>query len=443
MRKNGKAYIVGGAIREALMGKLSSDIDVVFCSYSIPLSFASEIGGKVVVLGKERKTFKVLKYPFTFDFTPLNGHTLIGDLLSRDFTINSIALNLESERIFDPLDGLRDIEEGVIKVASPHAFDYDSLRLLRAFRFRSSLGFKIHEGTRRIVKRKILNFSPWKASPRERIAEEWKKLLLGDYFYLAVKDMLDLGYLERFFLAFKLMRGMPQGDYHHLDVLNHSIKTLEAMEDLLCAPPSWIDRSYLESKVGFFRRRDLLRIAALLHDVGKPFCFRVKDGEVMFKGHQFIGSKIARGYSRALLLGSREIDYISKLVYNHMMPLFFLKREGAGRPWERSLLSWLMKVGEDALSLLLLSIADLRATRGKKVSDEERRSLFEIGERIRYYLDDVLRVKPLLSGKDIMAVTGLREGKEIGIIKDRIVYLQRMGKLKTKDEALRRILGII
>ncbi|MBC7337920.1 MAG: hypothetical protein H5U01_16835 [Clostridia bacterium] len=100
-------------------------------------------------------------------------------------------------------------------------------------------------------------------------------------------------------------------------------------------------------------------------------------------------------------------------------------------------------MGEDALGVFLLSLADLMATRGIKVSDEDRSLLVQIGERVKRYLDKMFGVKPLLSGREIMALTGLREGKEIGTIKERILYLQKMGKLRTKDEALKKILGII
>ncbi|KUK14077.1 MAG: HD domain-containing protein [Synergistetes bacterium] len=438
-------YIVGGALRDGLLGKASREIDLVFRSppFSFPLRFASEIGGKAVILGKDRKTIRVVKRPFIFDFTSINGSGIIEDLLHRDFTMNSLGFNVRDEQFFDPLGGLDDIKSGVIKVNSPQSFDSDPIRLLRAFRFKSALGFKIEGYTKKLIEAKSKALFPWKLSPKERIAEEWKKFLLGKNFYPALKDMADTGYLERLFPAFRLMKGMSQGSYHHLDAFNHSLKVVEALEDLLFDPPPWAGEKYLDSKVGYFKRRELLRLGGLLHDVGKPFCFRLKEGEANFRGHQFIGAKIAYGYSRALLLNYRERDFIYRLVYNHMMPLLFLKREKAWRPWERSLLSWLMRVGEDALGVFLLSLADLMATRGIKVSDEDRSLLVQIGERVKRYLDKMFGVKPLLSGREIMALTGLREGKEIGTIKERILYLQKMGKLRTKDEALKKILGII
>lgn len=444
LNKDEEAYIVGGALREALLGAISYDIDISFrsTSLSLPFKFASEIGGKTIVLGKKKKTFKVLKSPFTFDFTPLNGSDLIEDLLNRDFTINSLALDLREEKVFDPLKGLEDIENEIVRAVSSQTFDDDPLRLLRAFRFRSSLGFKIDGKTKNLIESKTCFISPWRVSTKERIALEWKKLLSGKHFYWALRDMVETSYLDKLFPAFRLMRGMPQGKYHHLDVLNHSIKVVEALEDISSGPP-WLDKDYLDTEVGSFKRKELLRLASLFHDIGKPFCFRIRDGEVVFKGHQFIGAKVSKGYARALLLGAKERDYIYKLVYNHMMPLFFLKRERSGRPWEKSLLSWILRVGEDALSVFILSLADLRATRGNRVSDEERALLIEIGDRVKCYLKDMFKVRPLLSGKEIMAVAGLKEGPMVGSIKDRILYLQRMGKLKTKDEALKRIFGII
>lgn len=438
-------YIVGGILRDALLGRELKDVDIVFRSPSLsfPFRFASEIGGKVIVLGREKRIFRVTKFPFTFDFNPLNGLEILKDLSRRDFTVNSLALDIREEKVLDPFNGLADIERGLIRVERPQSFDDDPVRLLRAFRFESTLGFRIEERTKSLIELKSWNLSPWKASPKERISEEWKKLIAGREFYRALKDMVSTGYLDRLFPAFRLMRGMPQGSYHHLDVLAHSVKVVEALEDVVSNPPPWVKREFLEQKIGALRRREILRLAALFHDIGKPFCFRIKDGEVNFKGHQLLGAKIGVGYSRALLLGHKERELIYKLIYNHMMPLFFLKRERAWRPWERSLLHWLMKVKEEALSVFLLSLADLRATRGIKVSDEERSILAEIGERAKRYLDDMLKVKPLLNGREIMALTCLKEGREIGIIKDRILYLQKIGKLKTKDEALKKILGII
>ncbi len=437
-----RLFLTGGALRDFFLGKITRDIDISFSPRfsDLPFRFASEVGGKVVSLGKEVVSYRVIRPPFIFDFSPLRGENVIDDLSKRDFAFNSMALDIKNEAFFDPLDGLRDIKRRIIRANSLGSLIEDRIRILRAFRLRSILGFKIDDITKNLI-RSIGYFSPWKFSARERIAEEWKKLLCGDFFHKAVRDMAELGYLGSLFPPFRYMEGMPQSFHHHLDVLGHTLLTVEALEDILLTPPFWADGDYLNSKIGKHKVKRLLRLCALFHDIGKPFCFRRIDGEITFKGHQFVGARVASGIAKSLLFGRKEIKFVWRLVFNHMMPLLFLKRCKSGKPWERSLISWLLRVGEDAKGIFLLSISDIRATRGKRVSDEERSLLFEIAEISAQHLKRILGTKPMLNGKEIMRVSGLKPGPLVGTIKSRLLYLQKIGKIKNKDDALRLVLG--
>ncbi|MCD6363729.1 MAG: HD domain-containing protein [Synergistetes bacterium] len=434
-------FLTGGALRDFFLGRPTKDIDIAFSprSSNIPLRFASEIGGKLVVFGKGLISYRVIKHPFVFDFTPLKGDGIIIDLERRDFSLNSMALNIRTEEFFDPLNGLSDIASRLIKANSLSSLLEDRIRILRAFRFRSELGFKIDGFTKTLIK-SIGRFSPWRFSAKERIAEEWKKLLCGGSFSKAIKDMAEVGYLGSLFFPFRYMEGMPQSSHHHLDVLGHTLLTVEAVEDILLNPPSWADKGYLDLNIGRHRIKHLIKLSALFHDIGKPFCFRRVNGEITFKGHQFIGARIATGIARSLLFNRKEIKFIWRLVYNHMMPLLFLKRRNVGKPWERSLINWLLRVERDAKGIFLLSIADLRATRGEKVSDEERVSLAEIAEISAHHLEHVMKVKPILSGREIMRISGLKPGPLVGTIKSRLLYLQKVGKIKNKGDALGLIL---
>ncbi len=435
-------FLTGGALRDFFLGKLTRDIDMSFSPRlsDLPFRFASEIGGKVVPLGKEVVSYRVIKFPFIFDFSPLRGKDIIDDLSRRDFAFNSMALDIKNGVFFDPMGGLEDLKRGVIRANSLASLIEDRIRILRAFRLRSILGFKIDDITKSFI-RSIGLFSPWRFSTRERIAEEWKKLLRGNFFYEAVRDMAKVGYLGILFPPFKYMEGMPQSSHHHLDVLGHTLLTVEALEDILLNPPFWADKKYLSSKIGKHKVKYLLRLSALFHDIGKPFCFRRIDGEITFKGHQFIGARVASGIAKSLLLGRKEVKFVWRLVFNHMMPLLFLKRCKSGKPWERSLISWLLRVGEDAKGVFLLSISDIRATRGEKVSDEERSLLFEIAEISARHLKRILETKPMLDGKEIMRVSGLKPGPLVGTIKSRLLYLQKIGRIRDKSDALRLVLG--
>jgi len=170
-------------------------------------------------------------------------------------------------------------------------------------------------------------------------------------------------------------------------------------------------------------------MATLFHDVGKVYCFKRFDGEINFKGHQFVGAKIVRSVSKALLFNDKERKTLVKLVFNHMMPILFVKRQREGRPYERSLLSWLDKVMDDACGIFLISLADLEATRGEKTSDEDRNTLSEIAKRAMLHLKD-MKVKPILNGREIMKITGISPGPLVGNLKERLLHLQKNGKVK-------------
>ncbi len=432
------AYIVGGSLRDLLLGKEVRDIDIVFKpSYDmlIPQKFASDIFGKLIILGKKDQTYRVTKPPFIFDFTPLKEAEIFEDLVQRDFTINSLAWDIEEEKLIDPLGGLDDLLGRKIRANSNESLLKDRIRILRAFRFRSTLGFDIEEKTKLLIEG-LSSDSPWKFIAKERMAEEWKKLIKSTYFSLSMKDMSGTGFLESLFPIFRKMRSLPQNAFHHLDVLNHTLKAIEALEDILTAPPHWADKGYIKGK------EHLLRMATLFHDVGKVYCFKRFDGEINFKGHQFVGAKIVRSVSKALLFNDKERKTLVKLVFNHMMPILFVKRQREGRPYERSLLSWLDKVMDDACGIFLISLADLEATRGEKTSDEDRNTLSEIAKRAMLHLKD-MKVKPILNGREIMKITGISPGPLVGNLKERLLHLQKMGKLKTKSEAIRALLGII
>ena len=400
-----------------------------------------------MVLDKEhgacRLVKKIKNKTYTFDFTDFRGVTLEKDLLHRDFTINSIALELEkvfvnndlSDLIIDPNHGREDLKTKVIKIVNKKAFTEDPLRILRAFSLAAIFGFAIDKATLRLAKSEKKKLS--KVSG-ERIRDELFKIFAtGDSFnFLAELDRLRI--LDIIFPEIRKMRGIGQGPYHHLDAWQHTLETMKQLEILLKEQKNNQDiKEYLDEVISPERkRRELIKLGAFLHDIGKPKALRhEEDGKTTFHGHERIGLEITKNIVKRLKLSNDELIALQRIVLWHLRPGYLAD---TGKPSARAKFRYFRDAGSEAISTLLISVADQRATKGPLTTEVSRAQHEKVvfGMIREYFRKKKEKKMPrLINGDDLIQKFNLEPSVLIGKILSEVEELQAIGKIKTQKEA--------
>ncbi len=452
-RKNVKLYIVGGYLRDIFLKRKKENPDIDFCILNGAIAFgrklSKELKAGFVVLDQEHGCCRIVKKTgamvYTLDFADFRGHDLADDLLHRDFTINSLVLELDklfvppakdlSGLISDHYHAASDIASKRICVINKNTFDEDPLRILRAFSLSAIFGFAIDKDTIKLIKSKRSLLAGVSA---ERIRDELFKILdcPNAFEYLLMLDKFKI--LGMIFPEIEIMRGVSQGPYHHLDVLKHSFETVRQLELVFSQIKS--DRrinDYLDEFIaGQRRRRALLKIAALLHDLGKPKAKRRKAGKTMFHGHEGFGARLSVDIARRLKLSNDEIDALRKIIFWHLRPGYLADNQTIT---PRAKFRYFRDAALEGVSILLLSIADQRSTRGVLTSKGERVHHEKV---MRCLINEYFRMKNapkftrLINGNDLIKQLKLAPSPLLGEILSEIEELQAIGRIKTKKEAL-------
>ncbi len=445
-----KLYLVGGILRDLILKREKDNPDFDFAVKSGAINFGKKLAGDLrcgfVVLDKEHGSCRLVKkygdQYLTFDFTDFRGKNLEEDLKHRDFTINAIALELEtalksndfSRLLMDPYGGRADIKQEIIRVVNNSAFAEDPLRILRAFSFSAILNFNIDKTTLKLAK---LNKNKLTSVSGERIRDELFKVLATDksYDYLLALDKLKI--LDIIFPEIKKMRRIGQGPYHHLDVWQHTLETIKQLELIFKGARNKEILSYLNTDISSQRRRKaLLKFGAFLHDFGKPKTLKREKGRTTFHGHERIGLRIAEDIAKRLKLSNDEIYSLHKMVLWHLRPGYLAD---TANPTPRAKFRYFRDAGLEALSILLLSLADQRSTQGPLFTFKVRQ-LHEnvVAKLIKEYLkkDKEKVQKRLLNGDDLMKEFNLKPSPLIGKVLSEVEELQAIGKVRNKKEAL-------
>ncbi len=341
--------------------------------------------------------------------------------------------------VADPFGGRDDVKNRIIRVVKPEALDEDPLRLLRAVRFSSTLGFEIETDTADAIRvRAGLIALP---AP-ERVRDEFFRILSGraaDRFLLL---MDRLGLLQRLLPELDELTGFSPGRYHSHDVRTHSIRTVahidDVLDDLPGLSPSHAGRIYrhLDSCLEHFvPRTAALRFAGLLHDIAKPETFsRDSDGRIHFFGHDTLGADKARNICRRFRL-SRDTESTVTAVIRQHMRLFNLARPGG--PGKNAMYRYCRDLGDAVPESLILSQADARATceiiPREMFTDTEK----SMGLILDYYFDKFMKTeeKPFVTGQDLID-RGLTPGPEFGKILEEIRERQAAGAFRDRRDAL-------
>ena len=438
---------MGGAIRDYLLGVSPTDFDIVMWGdpEAAARHFARETGGSFVILDSEEAIYRVALRGETYDFCAPKGSDTATDARNRDFTINALSVRIWPRTdeapvsVIDPTGGLEDLAAGIVRVPSPLVLSSDPVRMLRAFRFSATLNFTIDPNTIDEIRARR---SDLLSGARERIRDEWTKLLDADRAYPVIREMDDAGILSVMFPEIETMRGVSQNRFHRFDVWGHSLACLEEMERLFETYPDRLGgfdeiiRMYLDRSLGGgITNGSLLKLTALFHDVGKPDTRNVReDGEATFYGHENRGAVIFRSMCLSLLMGRRSIRMGTSLIRNHMR-LLSLSRMDTITP--RALGRLIRDVGDDLPGVVLLGLADTGAghTDSRRIEhgDTLARKILEAYSRTLN--DDDNTPAPLLSGRDIMEIAGIDQGVLVGILKSELLEAQAAGEITTRGEA--------
>jgi poly(A) polymerase len=434
-----RVYLVGGAVRDFLLGRPSYDFD--FIVFGDPGAFARTIatvmGGRLVVLDERERIYRVVSRGVSYDFSAPKGPDLPADLAARDFTINALAADIGTSPspVIETPGGLDDLSAGIIRAASPAAFDDDPLRLLRTFRFAAVLGFSIDERTKRQI---ALQRGLITACALERIRDEWARLLSSPRAAGAVHAMDETGLLEAIIPETGSMKGVDQNRWHELDVWGHCLATMREMEavigDLGRFFPGRAGQlaEYLDEPMGGgWTKGSLAKLVALVHDVGKPETRTMKrDDQAAFHGHENVGADIFLRVGRRLLLGKKAARFGRLLVKNHMRLLSLSVSEAVTK---RAVARLFRDTGDALPALLILGLADTRA--GRRDAARENESIRVIGEVLAVVDGIKNRIVPLLSGTEIMRICSIGEGELVGVLKTELADAQAVGTVTTRADA--------
>lgn len=448
--KKVKLYLVGGCLRDILLKRQKDNPDIDFAIFKGSIKFGRALSQKLkcgfVVLDKENGCCRIVKRlnnkTCTLDFADFRGKTLELDLLHRDFTINALALELErmlsgvnlAKDLIDPYGAVKDIKLKVVKGINNKGFDEDPLRILRAFSLSAAFGFKIDSRTVKLIKSKKEKL---RDVSFERIRDELFKILERPDSFKYLNQLDELKILRIIIPEIEVMRGVRQGPYHHLDVLKHSLECVRQFELLDQETKKKAEiQNYLNEIISADRkRRSLIKLGLLLHDIGKPKAKRREGGKTKFHGHERIGLNITREVARRLRLSNDELWSLEKMVFWHLRPGYLADSENIS---PRAAFRYFRDTAREGVSILLIAIADQRSTRGPLTSDESRAhhekvSLGLIKEYFRR--SKVKKIAKVINGDDLINKFKINPSPLIGKVLSEVEELQAIGKIKTKEQA--------
>jgi poly(A) polymerase len=440
-----RAWLVGGALRDRLLDRATSDFDLVVegDAAGAARALARAARGPVFELSDEFGAWRVLAgdRAWQADLSPMRGGSLEADLALRDFTVNAIAEPLSGGELVDPHGGAGDLAAGRLRAVGPSAFADDPLRVVRLVRLAAELGLEPDERTTALAHEQAPRVA---AVAGERVFAELKRILAGDGVLASLRLMDDLALVAAILPELHGLRGVEQNRYHHADVHDHTIEVLERIVELQADPGAVLGeehagalRALLAEPLADGVDRGLgLRLGALLHDVAKPATLgRRDDGTPTFLGHDRAGALLARDVLGRLRAGERLKAHVAALVRNHLR-LGFLVHE---RPLTRRALYRYLRTCEPVeVDVTLLSVADRLATRGRKADESIARHL----DLAREVLPEALawrargRPEPLVRGDRLAAELRIGEGPEIGRLLSAIEEARFAGEVRTPDEAL-------
>jgi poly(A) polymerase len=434
--------LVGGPVRDALLGRVVHDLDLTTDARPDDiLRIVGPVADAVWDVGRQYGTIGARFGDDTVEITTYRsdsydgttrkpevefGDSLEGDLLRRDFTVNALALRLPEVRLVDPSGGVEDLIAGTITTPSTPqiSFGDDPLRMMRAARFTAQLGFTVDAETRDAMTAMADRIEIVSA---ERVRDELSKLLLADEPRAGLELLVETGLADHVLPEIPALQLEADEHHHHKDVYQHSL-------------------TVLEQAIGYEKERHpgeapdlILRLAAILHDIGKPATRRFEPGgAVSFHHHDIVGAKLAKKRLTALRFDKATIDAVARLIELHLR--FFGYTDGH---WTDSAVRrYVRDAGPELDRLHILTRADV-TTRNRRKADRLGFAYDDLEARIRELQEqeELDAVRPDLNGEQVMSILGLHPGREVGQAMRFLLELRLDEGPLGEEEAARRLLA--
>lgn len=462
-------YLVGGAVRDALLGLPTHDLDFALSGNVLGLArrAANLLGGAYFPLDEERQTGRVILTDYSgrrqvLDFAALRGPDLEADLRGRDFTINAMAVALDApQSLLDPTGGAADLAAKRLRACSPTSLEDDPLRILRGVRLAAAYQLNIELSTRKLMRQaagKLERISP------ERVRDELFRILEGRRPDLAIRALDILGALPVILPETASLKGVLQSPPHIHGVWEHTLDILHTLDQVLESLQidhdpekvgSWA-LGLVSIRLGRYRSqlqehfastalnldrtlRPLLFLAALYHDIAKPRTRTVdENSRVRFFEHDALGSELAAQRAQGLHLSNPEMERLRTIIRHHMRP--HLLGQAGSEITRRAIYRFFQATGPAGVDICLLSLADILATYGPSLPQEVWvRQIDVVRTLLEAYWEQSeqsVSPPPLVSGKDLLDQFGLSPGPQIGSLLEQVREAQAMGEIQDKQGAL-------
>ena len=432
-----KLALVGGPVRDAILGRLGNDLDFTTNAHpkecekilnkwadsvwDVGAAFGT-IAGKKDEITVEITTYRSESYSADSRKPIVEfGENIEGDLSRRDFTINAMALELTTDEptFIDLFGGVSDLQNNVIKTPGKpeDSFSDDPLRMMRAARFMSQLNFEVDPEVVAAMKSMAKRLE---IISSERIRDEFIKTIMGQQPKLGITLLVETGLADIFLPEVPQLKLEIDEHHHHKDVYEHSLTVLE-------------QAIRLEDRLGGANLT--LRLAALLHDIGKPKTRQlIAGGGVSFHHHEVVGSRMCKERMRKLRFDNHIINDVSQLVFLHLR----FHGYGSGEWTDSAVRRYVRDAGELLTHLHLLTRADC-TTRNQKKADLLAKTYDELEERISVLMEqeELNKIRPDLSGEQIMEILKIKPSPMVGKAYDFLLELRLehgpLGEEKAKD----------
>lgn len=480
------AWLVGGCLRDELLGRASGDVDLIVDSSPerFARALAGRLGAAVFASSDEFGTWRVLAAGAHIDVAPLRtaparapargaaagprtGEEPLGpapaartaglspaaagappaaradddpstaratrleaDLRLRDFTVDALARPLEGGDIVDPLHGLDDLAARRLRLCSPGALVDDPLRVLRLARLARQYGFvPDHAATTAAV-----NAAPLLTGVSgERVRDELSAILAGPDAAVAFRDLAVWGALAVVLPEVDALRGVEQNPYHHLDVFEHTLEALTFVDGVV-KQLGGVSHLTQPEEAGLPGVAPLVPVtwAVLLHDIGKPVVKVVdEEGRIIFWHHDEAGRRMAQEIAARLRMSNRFAQYLGTLIRQHLRLGFLIREQPLTR---RALARYRRDVSPWVFESVVVSLCDRLATRGEKTPAVSMARHFRVARSVWTGVSKA-PIPQLLSGDDVMAVLGIAPGPAVGQALDALEEEIEAGEVRTEDEA--------
>jgi tRNA nucleotidyltransferase/poly(A) polymerase len=464
--KSTSIWLVGGAVRDYFLGEHSKDLDFAVDGNARRTArrFADSFGGAYFDLDRDRDAGRVLIVHegdrWTLDFTGLRGGSIETDLMSRDFTINAIAVSTRADsELIDVNLGLQDLKRKVISHCNPDSLMTDPIRVLRLARFSAKLGFQIERDTRACVAQATPHLG---AVSWERIRDELFQILAPPRISTGVRLLDRFKVLSVILPEMNRLKELKQSPPHAFDVWNHTLAVIKNLEDILLIIQA-VDVNAVAGNLNLaeialallpFKETIRLRMAnapssdrtiaqllafsALYHDSGKAQTrSQDADGRIRFLGHESVSASLAQERAKVLRLSNIEANTISTVVANHMRPAQLAKQVTLSK---RAIFRFTRSGAQASVDILLLSLADFLGKEIPPANQDELakrlRACVHILEFQKNQKEDPTSKTPLIKGDELMQQLDLPPGPAVGELLKYIQEARAVGAIHSKEEAI-------